>query len=107
MSPSQSHSLPYLFLLKGKIETHEKVSATIYLKSSRTNKVYSRALPRIPTRYPVETSLKGTSEGQSPIFLPQVIKENPTSLERRRVVVTLEEVSQSDARRFVTLSTES
>ena len=58
-------------------------------------------------RYPVETSLISTSEGQSPIFLPQVIKENPTSLERRSVVVTLEEVSQSEEMELVTFSTES
>ena len=61
----------------------------------------------MPIRYPVDTSLNSTSEGQSPIFLPQVIKENPTNLDRRRVVVTLDEVSQSEERELVTFSTES
>ena len=54
--------------------------------------------------YPVSTLVRGTSWGQSPRFLPQVIKVNPVSLDRRRVVVTLEEVSQSEEREVVTLS---
>ena len=41
------------------------------------------------------------------MFLPQVIKPKPNALERRRVVVTLEEVSQSEERDFVTFSMES
>ena len=61
----------------------------------------------MPTLYPVDTSLRGTSSGQSPMFLPQVIKPKPNALERRRVVVTLEEVSQSEERDFVTFSMES
>ena len=39
------------------------------------------------------------------MFLPQVIKKNPSPLDRSRVVVTLEEVSQSEEREFVTFST--
>ena len=39
------------------------------------------------------------------MFLPQVIKKNPSPLDRRRVVVTLEEVNQSKERELLTFST--